>query len=116
MTIIARHSPGPWSYQYSPYTLQSDDTPDREIPAFEVFDAEQNKIFDTHEDLPSEVQEGNACLASAAPQMLAALELAQQALNTAPRFRVGVTDSYQIAAAVDRAIAGATGTKDGGRS
>ena len=33
--------------------------------------------------------------------MLEALTLAQQALNTAPRFRVGDTDSYTIAAAVE---------------
>ena len=115
MTIIAKYSPGPWSYHYSPYTLQTDDAPERELPSFEVFDAEQNKIFDTNEDLPSEVQEANACLASAAPKLLAALELAQQALNTAPRFRVGDTDSYKIAATVDRAIAEATASKDGGR-
>lgn len=42
---------------------------------------------------------------NAAPKLLAALKLAQQALNTAPRFRVGDTDSYKIASAVDRAIA-----------
>lgn len=45
---------------------------------------------------------------NAAPDMLEALLLAQRALNTAPRFRVGDTDSYKIAAAVDRAIARAT--------
>lgn len=36
--------------------------------------------------------------------LLEALRLAQRALNTAPRFRVGDTDSYAIAAQVDRAI------------
>jgi hypothetical protein len=41
----------------------------------------------------------------AAPKLLAALLLAQTALNTAPRFRVGDTDSYTIAAIVDAAIA-----------
>jgi hypothetical protein len=44
-------------------------------------------------------------LREAAPQMLEALLLAQRALNTAPRFRVGDTDSYKIAAIVDTAIA-----------
>jgi hypothetical protein len=40
--------------------------------------------------------------------MLEALLLARAALNTAPRFRVGETDSYDIAAFVDKAIATAT--------
>jgi hypothetical protein len=44
-------------------------------------------------------------LMAAAPIMLAALLLAQRALNAAPRFRVGDTDSYAIAAVVDKAIA-----------
>jgi hypothetical protein len=48
--------------------------------------------------------EANVRLMTAAPQMLEALRLAQSALNTAPRFRVGDTDSYQIAAIVDRAV------------
>ena len=41
----------------------------------------------------------------AAPRLLVALLLAQRALNTATRFRVGDTDSYKIAAVVDNAIA-----------
>jgi hypothetical protein len=44
-------------------------------------------------------------LIQGAPGLLEALRLAQLALNTAPRFRVGDTDSYQIAARVDGAIA-----------
>ena len=43
--------------------------------------------------------------APAFAEMLAALILAQEALNTAARFRVGDTDSYRIASIVDRAIA-----------
>lgn len=50
---------------------------------------------------------------NAASEMLKALLLAQRALNTAPRFRVGDTDSYKIAAAVDQAIAKATGKNMG---
>ena len=61
-------------------------------------------MFDTNEDTPCELQEANACLAAAAPAMLDALLFAQRALNTAPRFRVGDTDSYKIAAIVDEAI------------
>jgi hypothetical protein len=47
----------------------------------------------------------------AAGDLLAALEQAVQALNTAPRFRVPHlgTDSYKIAATCDRAIAKAKG-------
>jgi hypothetical protein len=41
----------------------------------------------------------------AASDLLAALERAVDALNTAPRFRVGDTDSYDIASLCDRAIA-----------
>ena len=112
MTSTTTHSPTPWSYEYNPYTLQRGDAAGEELPAFEVFDAEQNKIFDTNEDMPSEIQEANARLASAAPAMLEALRLAQSALNTAPRFRVGDTDSYKIAAMVDEAIEAATARRE----
>lgn len=44
-------------------------------------------------------------LRKAAPELLAALTLARRALNAAPRFRVGDTDSYRIASVVDAAIA-----------
>lgn len=54
-------------------------------------------------DVPLNI--ANARLATAAPTTLEALRLAQRALNTAPRFRVGDTDSYRIAAIVDKAIA-----------
>lgn len=111
MTRTTTYSPAPWSYGYSPYTLERAGDEDRELPAFEVFDADQNKIFDTNEDLPADIQEAAACLAAAAPAMLEALRLAQSALNTAPRFRVGDTDSYKIAAQVDNAIAEASGTR-----
>ena len=105
-------SPAPWAYEYNPYTLQRGDDAATELPAFEIFDAEQNKIFDTNEDMPSEIQEANARLATAAPAMREALLLAQRALNTAPRFRVGDTDSYKIAAIVDDAIGEATARKE----
>src|SRR4051794_25516874 len=103
-----QHSPEPWTYDYNPYTVKRGDDAATELPAFEIFDAEQTKIFDTNEDMPSEMQEANACLATAAPVMLEALRLAQSALNTAPRFRVGNSDSYKIAAMVDAAISEAT--------
>jgi hypothetical protein len=50
----------------------------------------------------------DAPVITAVPAMLEALLLAQRALNTAPRFRIGDTDSYKIAAIVDNAIAKAT--------
>jgi hypothetical protein len=46
------------------------------------------------------------------PELLEALRLAQRALNTAPRFRVGDTDSYKIAAIVDEAIEAATAGRE----
>lgn len=64
-----RHSPAPWTYDYNPYRLQDGS----ELPAFEVFDAEQDKIFDTNEDSPEELQEANARLASHAPCLRDAL-------------------------------------------
>lgn len=69
-----------------------------------------------------EVYAANARLVAAAPEMLSALKLAVQALNAAPRFKVGAneygvggTDSYQIAAVVDAAIAKAKGERQWNR-
>jgi len=110
MTIIADHSPAPWSYAYSPYKLQTDDAPDRELPAFEVFDADQNKIFDTDEDMPSEMQEANARLASAAPKLLEALRIAES-LIAADIIR----DDAGCLATIRGAIAEATAANKDGR-
>lgn len=49
-----------------------------------------------------------ASILKIAMHLLEALQLAQRALNAAPRFRVDDTDSYKIAAKVDAAIAKAT--------
>jgi len=71
-----KHSPAPWSYEYSPYTIGSEHHPlgaGAEIPAFEIFDADCNKVFDTNEDTPCELQEANARMAAAAPRLLASL-------------------------------------------
>ena len=68
------YSPAPWSYEYSPYrSSRGEDGIESELPAFEIFDADCNKVFDTNEDTPSDLQEANACLASAAPRLLASL-------------------------------------------
>jgi hypothetical protein len=69
-------SPAPWSYEYNPYTVRQGLSPsgeETELPAFEVFDAEGDKVFDTNEDTPCERQEANARLAAAAPGLLASL-------------------------------------------
>jgi hypothetical protein len=58
-----------WNCEYSPYHT----TEGREVPAFEVFDADGTKLFDTNEDLPVDTQEAAAQLASAAPALRDAL-------------------------------------------
>lgn len=58
-----------WTCEYSPYHT----TEGRELPAFEVFDADGTKLFDTNEDLPVDIQEAAAQLASAAPALRDAL-------------------------------------------
>jgi hypothetical protein len=75
MTALT-YSPAPWAYEYNPYTVRSEASPlgvGAEIPAFEVFDADCNKIFDTNEDSPAELQEGNARMGAAAPRLLTSL-------------------------------------------
>ena len=72
----SKHSPAPWSYEYSPYTVRSEASPlgvGAEIPAYEIFDAEGNKVFDTNENTPAEFQEANARMGAAAPRLLASL-------------------------------------------
>jgi hypothetical protein len=73
-TTAPQHSPAPWSYDYSPYrSRQGEHGIESELPAFEVFDADCNKVFDTNEDTPCDLQEANARMASTAPRILAAL-------------------------------------------
>jgi hypothetical protein len=68
------HSPAPWSYEYNPYRVRREpDGIESELPAFEIFDAGCNKIFDTNEDTSCELQEANARMASSAPRLLASL-------------------------------------------
>jgi hypothetical protein len=69
----AKHSPSPWQYEYNPYTLQAAGSEGKELPAFQILDAEGNKILETNEDMPAKIQEDNARLATAAPKLLAAL-------------------------------------------
>lgn len=73
MTAL-KHSPAPWSYEYSPYRVQrGQNGVESELAAFEVFDAKGDKVFDTNEDTDADLQEANACLGSTAPRLLAAL-------------------------------------------
>jgi hypothetical protein len=68
------HSPAPWSYEYNPYRVTREPGGiETELAAFEVFDADCNKVFDTNEDTDADLQEANARLGSTAPRLLAAL-------------------------------------------
>jgi hypothetical protein len=70
------HSPEPWSYEYSPWTVRSQCDPrgvGAKIPAYEIFDADGNKVFDTNEDTPADLQEANARMGAAAPRLLESL-------------------------------------------
>ena len=111
MTIPA-HSPAPWSYEYNPYTVRSENSPlgvETELPAFEVFDAEQDKIFDTNEDSPCELQEANARLAAAAPRLLASLVTCANLLADFDESDNEEGEAYREAVA---AITEATGTPE----
>ena len=104
-----KHSPTPWSYGYNPYTVQSEASPlgvGAEIPAFEVFDADCNKVFDTNEDTDAELQEANARLASTAPRLLAALIVCANLLADYDEAEGEEGDAYREAKA---AVAEATG-------
>jgi hypothetical protein len=104
---MTKHSPSPFIVEYSPFENHDGN----EIPSYRIFDAEGDKVAETDSDKPERVQCADASLLAASPLILAALELAVQALNWTPRFSVrGLDiDSYQIAAICDRAIATAKG-------
>jgi hypothetical protein len=108
MTTLS-HSPAPWGYEYSPWTVRSEHDArgvSAEIPAYEIFDAEGDKVFDTNEDTPADLQEANACLASAAPRLLAALIVCADLLADYDEAEGEEGDAYREALAT---IAEATG-------
>jgi hypothetical protein len=103
------HSPAPWDYEYSPYTVRSDASPlgvGAEIPAYEIFDADGNKVFDTNEDSPAELQEANARMGAAAPRLLASLVTCANLLADYDQSEGEEGDAYREAIA---AITEATG-------
>jgi len=106
MTTI-EHTPGPWQQDWQ-YIVAPD--PDGVHP--DIYIAEIAEEDSDGRVASPEQQEANGRLIVAAPAMLEALRLAQSALNTAPRFRVGDTDSYKIAAQVDKAIEAATAGRE----
>lgn len=106
MTVL-KPSPGLWSYEYNPYRVrQEPDGIESELAAFEVFDAEGDKVFDTNEDTPAELQEANACLGSSAPRLLAALVVCADLLADYDEAEGEEGDAYREATA---AIAEAVG-------
>lgn len=104
-----KHSPAPWNYEYNPYRIrQEPDGIESELAAFEVFDAEGNKIFDTNEDTNSNLQEANARLGATAPRLLAALILCADLLEDYDEAEGEEGDAYREATA---AIGDATGSR-----
>lgn len=94
------YSPAPWAYEYSPYQGRNG-----EIPAFEIFDADCNKVFDTNEDTDAELQEANARLGSTAPRLLAALSVCANLLADYDETEGEEGDAYRGAlAAIAEAI------------
>jgi hypothetical protein len=101
-------SPSPWSYEYSPYRMRREpDGIESELAAFEVFDADGNKVFDTNEDTEAELQEANARLGSTAPRLLAALIVCANLLADYDEAEGEEGDAYREAIA---AIAEACGS------
>ena len=106
MTASA-YSPAPWSYEYCAYrSRRGEDGIESELPAFEIFDADCNKVFDTNEDTDAELQEANARLGSTAPRLLAALIVCADLLADYDEAEGEEGDAYREALA---AIAEANG-------
>jgi hypothetical protein len=102
-----QHSSAPWSYEYNPYRVtQEPGGIETELAAFEVFDADGNKVFDTNEDTDAGRQEANARLGSTAPRLLAALIVCADLLADYDEAEGEEGDAYREAVA---AIAEATG-------
>jgi hypothetical protein len=59
-----------WTYDYLPYRTNQG----KEIPCFEIVDREGRRVALTDEDTPAELQEADARLIAAAPDMKHALD------------------------------------------
>jgi hypothetical protein len=103
MTNTVTYTPGPWDCDLDYIVAPDPNGRHPDIYIAEIAHSDEEGRVASHEQ-----QHANRQLITAAPAMLEALLLARAALNTAPRFRVGETDSYDIAAFVDKAIATAT--------
>jgi len=104
-----KHSPAPWGYEYSPWTVRSKGHllgVGAKIPAYEVFDADGNKLFDTNNNAPRKLQEANARLGATAPRLLAALIVCADLIADYDESEGEEGDAYREATA---AIAQATG-------
>jgi hypothetical protein len=112
LQTFPNYSPTPWSYDYSPYTAgnagsNAIDAIGEQIAAYEVFDATGNKVFDTNEDTAGPLQEANARLAAAAPELLEAVRRCILLLADHDQSDGEEGDIYLICiAAEDRAICG----------
>jgi hypothetical protein len=105
-----KHTPAPWKL-----SDQSRLSKTGVSIAYEIVGAADNRwvgsLFlgdhTSHEAETAKTAEGDAALICAAPELLEVCRDALAALNTAPRFNVPTrdTDSYAIAARLEKAIA-----------
>lgn len=76
-----RFAKAPWGFMYEPYTSQDG----KDIPNYTIYSCEDevshDKVCDTNENAPAKMQEANALLISAAPELLEALELCLERLE-----------------------------------
>lgn len=100
------HTPGPWS-------VDSESGNDGEAEVIVAADRTICWTADTFTDEEgaaiTDEDRANARLIAAAPELHEACKHALHALNTAPRFRCGKFNSYDIASMLEHAIAKAEG-------
>lgn len=96
------HSPLPWGMKPSSFDdellILCDETCIATVPVWEDDDSDALRT-EAHANAAFIVR---AC--NAHDELVVALKLALDALNTAPRFRAGGTDSYQIASRIEAAL------------
>lgn len=98
-----QHTPGPWKYDRGFILAPNRNGIDRDVYIADIArEDEEGRV------VSGEEQSANGSLLAAAPDMLAMLRQALEALNTAPRFKVGSTDSYAVARWIESVINQAT--------